>query len=162
MTTVTSSILSYSSISLQSGQAAKKPTDAGDFSALLNIASGGKEASNDIAGAGGSIDFLTSIEQFVANITNSLFELGNNDPTTATAAAGIPTGLNSDGTISVDALLNQGGPLPAFLDRVAARYGLDDAHKQALRNIAIQFKETTGSQAEVAQMAEALKNAGIG
>ncbi len=160
MTMVTNTILAYSSTTLQMGSSAKKSTDTDNFSALLNIASDKPEASSSTVSNDGNIDLLSSIQQFMADITASLLEVGNNGHTSATAATS--TGLNADGTISVDALLNQGGPLPAYLDRVAARYGLDDEHKQALRDITIQFKDTTGSPQEVAQMAEALKNAGIG
>ncbi len=160
MTTVTTNILAFSATSTQTGQKPNKSDDASGFDALLRMIDSGDKKEKKMEGASNPTDFLGSIQQFIANIDASLFEIGSSQSTSGSSA--MPTGLNTDGNISVDALLNQGGPLPAYLDRVAERYGLDEEHKQALRNITIQFKDTTGSPTEVAAMADALKNAGIG
>ena len=160
MTTVTN-ILAFSSITAQSGQSTKKSDDASNFDALLKMVDSSDKKDKKAAGAASPTDLMGSIQQFMANVNASLFDLGSTDSASATSASA-SVGLSSSGSISVDELLNQGGPLPAYLDKVAERYGLDDAHKQALRAITIQFKDTAGSAAEVAALADALKSAGIG
>lgn len=165
MSTIQATILAFSTSLTKTDDASKKSNDASGFDALLkNMEADKKPAAND---ATGTTDILNSIQSFLFNIDATLFDIGNSDQAGAAnnaASNGISalSGASDDGGISVDALLNQGGPLPEFLDRVAARYGLDDAHKQALRNVAIQFKDTTGSPAEIAAMGDALKAAGIG
>lgn len=152
MTTIQSTILAFSTTN--SSQASKKSAE-GDFDALLAMNAKKDCKPDESQGATNAESLLSSIQQFIFNIDQSLFGIGDTD--SSTAAANI-----AGGGISVDELLNQGGPLPAFLDRVATQYNLDDAHKQALRNIAIQFKDTGGSAAEISQMASALQAAGIG
>lgn len=157
MNTIGNNILAFGNVAEQGAKKLAKSAGDGAFDALLGSLDATKvdktkKTSEVVSGS----DIANSITQFLANIDLSLLDIGSSS---ASKKAG---SFSADGGISVDALLNQGGPLPEFLDRVVIRYGLSDEKKQALRDITIQFKDTTGSATEIAQMATALKNAGIG
>lgn len=164
MTTIQQTTLTYANINIGS-QSSDKAKESSGFDALLDACSS-KCKDKDTQQAQGTDSlsvFINSLQQFMFNIDQSLLGIGDSDSTSAAAnIAGSSSAFDADGGISVDALLNQGGPLPAFLDRVGVQYGLDDTQKEALRNIAIQFKDTDGSSAQVSQIASALKAAGIG
>lgn len=149
-----------------SGSSTSQQSGDSGFEALLDgISSDSATAQNAAADTSNPTDnigqLLQYIQQVVSSTENTLLNIGS-DSSAPVQQAAATNPFTPTGASATDPFLTGGGPLPAFLAQVDVAYHLNATQSQALRDIAVQFKDVTKTPDNIQKIADALTQAGIG